>query len=423
VGTRTTRNNVSLRFINARFVHSDYVSGHIDCRCHCAKMLAAVLVLLVWSGLKASLVSAWLNAPGNACTQCCCCVVTTAGTRNFCPAVPGWTSAGGYDSSNDTALVPNCYYLQSHSSAIRSNFDDGLYGGIVDTYSQPGSKIYWRPTDPAYGCFKDLETVTATLVATSALPTVRGDATAVAGSAPTSHSNVGSGGCIFNGGNLTGIICGNNTNSPIVSNPAGIIRVNYSLLICCIVLAIVVVVVRGDTAGGCIINGGNQSGVSCNNNVVTNVATRAGFIAQLPVLQWTAIVSVLLCVGLVMGDDTAGGCVINNGTQNGFTCDNNTVHALATSNNHGLSPAEIAGIVGGSLAGVIALLTLGASFMNPKAEVAGKSVWEYRRAVVYRIVEGCTFGFGCGCLSRLKRKVETYVEIGGIWKKMNGDRT
>ena len=231
--------------------------------------------------------------------QCCCCVVTSTGTRNFCPAKGGWNSVDGYDGVNTTILVPNCYFLQSHLDAVLSDLNDNKYGGIVDTYSIPGMQIDWRPTDPVYGCLKELETVTATRSSTVA---TTGKREASAFPTPTTN-NVGSGGCIFNGGNLTGIICGNNTNAQIPQNIVGTVRINYTLFVSCIILVLVSVMANADIAGGCIVNGGNQSGGNCNGNTVNQTPLKsAGFSnIQLPVLQLTVIMSFITCIGLVMG--------------------------------------------------------------------------------------------------------------------------
>ena len=117
----------------------------------------AAIVLLTYY----KVVRAYINPPSDTCTACCCCVVTSAGTRNFCP------ENGGGEQENS---IPNCYYLQTHESDVLNNWDAPGNAGIYDTYTIPGTGLWWNPTDPAYGCFKDLATVTASDSATS-LPT------------------------------------------------------------------------------------------------------------------------------------------------------------------------------------------------------------------------------------------------------------
>jgi hypothetical protein len=82
------------------------------------------------------------------------------------------------------------------------------------------------------------------------------------------------------------------------------------------------------STGGCIIAGGNQSAVNCNGNTQTingDPGTSAGTLnIQLPVRQLVAVISVMLCIGYVMGDNNAGGCIINGGTQTGVNCSGNS---------------------------------------------------------------------------------------------------
>src|SRR5947207_2820225 len=179
-------------------------------------MRAIINILLLYNCLQT--VRAWAHSPSDVCTECCCCVVTSAGTRNFCPR-----DSGGFE----TDTIPNCYYVQSHLDEVLAQFH-GQGDGVFDTYSIPGKFLIWRPTDPAYGCFKDLATVTATNIAEpTALPTAKAGNTLQTSTPGTGQSSVGnSGGCVFNGGNQTGIICGNNTNAQTPHNLAGKVRVN-----------------------------------------------------------------------------------------------------------------------------------------------------------------------------------------------------
>jgi hypothetical protein len=84
----------------------------------------------------------------------------------------------------------------------------------VGTYTIPGMELHWAPTEPVFGCFKDFATVTASDVeaiqatALPTKPTVGGTPSATTSSTGNSASLGGnSGGCIFLGGNQTGIIC------------------------------------------------------------------------------------------------------------------------------------------------------------------------------------------------------------------------
>lgn len=122
-------------------------------------MHSATIVVLLLYCFKA--VIAYLGSPPDTCTACCCCVVTSAGTRNFCPQ-----NGGGFW----VLSIPNCYYLQTHLNDVLNNWNAAGNAGIYDTYTIPGTGIWWNPTDPAFGCFKDLATVTASAIG-APLPT------------------------------------------------------------------------------------------------------------------------------------------------------------------------------------------------------------------------------------------------------------
>jgi hypothetical protein len=79
--------------------------------------------------------------------------------------------------------------------------------------------------EPAYGCVKYLSTVTTTNVAaaTAAVTNCPGGA-AASGNPP----NTNAGACVFNGGNVSGVVCDNNTNSHSESSMAVL-----HLLHCC----------------------------------------------------------------------------------------------------------------------------------------------------------------------------------------------
>jgi hypothetical protein len=56
--------------------------------------------------------------------------------------------------------IPNCYFLQNNLDAVLADWDgQGTGVGDPDTFN---TYVWWGPTDPAYGCYSDLATVTAT---------------------------------------------------------------------------------------------------------------------------------------------------------------------------------------------------------------------------------------------------------------------
>jgi hypothetical protein len=79
-------------------------------------------------------------------------VVANEGTRNFYAVTSG---------SFTKTTIPNCYYLQSHLSDVLMQWE-GQGEGCLDEDTWPGQFVYWEPTDPAYGCYNNLATVTAT---------------------------------------------------------------------------------------------------------------------------------------------------------------------------------------------------------------------------------------------------------------------
>ena len=190
-----------------------------------------------------------------------------------------------------------------------------------------------------------------------------------------------------------------------------------------------VTVVRGDTnVGGCNFNGGNQSGVTCSgntNDVNDKPNTASGVSVD---LRWLAFLCILFNLGLMAGADTAGGCIIDGGNVQNFSCNNNTqtnINGNGTVINQSsgdatssvLSPGAIAGIVLASLSVLIALLSFFASIVNKDAVVGEDRtpVRFFKRAPLYRIVEGCTLLFGCGTLGRLERSMGAFIQRGGKW--------
>ena len=68
---------------------------------------------------------------------------------------------------------------------------------------------------------------------------------------------------------------------------------------------------------------------------------------------------------------------------------------------------------------VIALIPACATVVNPRTKVNGQPIWNYRRAIVYKFVEGCTLGFCCGCLEKLRLRMIKFVEEGKLWEEKN----
>lgn len=376
-------------------------------------MLAFVLMMVIQTSVE---VFGWAPAPPDTCVQCCCCVVTSAGTRNFYAQ-----DGGGFDE----LTIPNCFFLQSHLDQVLQDWD-GTGVGVGDDYTFQGTYVWWIPTDPNYGCFSDLATVTATNGASTTLPT--NPATGVTGAPTLSPSpNTDSGGCIFEGGNNTGVICGNNSNSPLeVHSGARKPRLNYSVLFICVALAVTLITVNADTnVGGCIINGTDQSGITCDNNnnnpgetptSSPTVKVQSAGIRQMNggYVPWIVILCILFNIGLVVGDTNVGGCIIGGTDQQNVNCDNNTNDGSTTAN-HRLSAGEIVGIVLGSITLLVGLLAAGATILNPRTAVRNIPLWHYRRALVYKLLEGVTLGFGCGSLIGLETWAQHYVGAGDLW--------
>lgn len=129
----------------------------------------------------------------------------------------------------------------------------------------------------------------------------------------------------------------------------------------------------------------------------------------------------LVAFGFVLADNSVGGCLINGNGQSNITCDNNTNDVITSpaagtsASSYGLSPGEVGGIVVGSLAMVFALVPALVTCINPETRVDGTKVWNYRRAGVYKLVEGFTLNFGFGLLVRLQEYMEGFVKNGGLW--------
>lgn len=204
------------------------------------------------------------------------------------------------------------------------------------------------------------------------------------------------------------------------NNTAEHVRVNHSLLVFCIALAALCLMVNGDqqNAGGCIINGGNQSSVTCSND--TDVVKNAAGAPVTVDLRWLAFLCIMLTF-VVGADDTAGGCIINGGAVNNLNCSGNTQNDNGTSStagtSDGLSGGEIAGIAIGAVSAVIALLSLWAAIANRHAVIGPNRIplGYFKRAPLYRVVEGCTLLFGCGTLPGLEAAMAGFVQRGAIW--------
>jgi len=81
--------------------------------------------------------------------------------------------------------IPSCYYLQSHLSDVPTQWE-GKGEGCLDEDTWPGQYIYWEPTDPAYGCYNDLVTVTATDYGATSTSGIGGPTSSQGGSSTTS---------------------------------------------------------------------------------------------------------------------------------------------------------------------------------------------------------------------------------------------
>jgi len=204
------------------------------------------------------------------------------------------------------------------------------------------------------------------------------------------------------------------------------------MLICCIALVAWVVMVRGDdSAGGCIFNGGNQSDTNCIGNT-NGVAPKPSSASGVGVnLRWLALLCIVLNLGLAVRADNVvsgpvAGCVFSGGTVQGVNCVNNSVNGASPASaststpppdsGNGLSGGAIAGIVLGVLPALAALLAIGAMIIRSDATVEeGQNrtpIRHFKREPGYRIVEGCTLGFGCGALGSLERGMGNWVKSG-----------
>jgi len=86
--------------------------------------------------------------------------------------------------------IPNCYFLQSHLSAVLKEWN-GQGQGVGDGNTFPGEYIYWELTDPAYGCFNDLVTVTATDYGATSTSGIDGPTSTQGGGSITTTSTSG----------------------------------------------------------------------------------------------------------------------------------------------------------------------------------------------------------------------------------------
>ena len=246
--------------------------------------------------------------------------------------------------------------------------------------------------------------------------------------APAPADSYSAGGCIFEGVTVSGNVdCNGNSNT---QNVAGTVRVNHALLVSCIAIVALFLMVKGDeNAGGCVVNGGDQSGiVDCSGNT-NNVNEEPGVASSLNVdLRFLAVLCIILNLFNFVGADTVGGCIVNGGTVQNLNCSGNTQNTINNStsaqatpsssgSSDGLSPGALAGIALASVSVAIALLTLFASIVNNDAVVGTNRtpIRRFKRAPVYRIIEGCTLLFGCGTLGALERAMGRFVERGGQW--------
>lgn len=248
------------------------------------------------------------------------------------------------------------------------------------------------------------------------------------------YSNVG--GCNLNGDTISGTVnCNGNKNT---QNSAGTLRVNHILLVCCIATVALFLLVNGDNnTGGCSFSGGNVSDVNCNGNTNNVNEPKPNVASSLSAMdmRWLMILCIILNLGLFVGADSAGGCVINGGDVQNLNCSGNTQNNIngnvtiqpstAPSNEYsnGLSPGAIVGIALAAVSVAIALLAFGAAIVNKDAVVGPdrQPVRHFKRVALYRIVEGCTLLFGCGTLGGLERAMGRFVQRGGKWHAWEED--
>jgi len=259
-----------------------------------------------------------------------------------------------------------------------------------------------------------------TMATNSNTPLAGATATAVtATTSPAAQPGVGNGGCIINGGNNSDINCNNNSN---IERAGGeLVRVNMRLLILCLGFAVLVVSVgvAGDTSvGGCIFNGSIQENINCNGNMNNqNVGSvRSASYSRL-YLNFHLLIAIylLFSFGFASADESAGGCIFSGSDQANISCNgNNNNQNVGTGTANGLSNGEIAGIIIGSVTAVLTLLTVGAVILNPKVKIEGDPVWHYRRALLYKFIEGITVGYGCG-FENLEKRMQNFVKAGGKW--------
>ena len=127
---------------------------------------------------------------------------------------------------------------------------------------------------------------------------------------------------------------------------------------------------------------------------------------------WMRIISFLLYVERVSGDGSAGGCVIIGSDQNDIDCNDNNNENKGSLPSSGDKVALAIGIIGA----LIALPTALAAIWNPKTRVDNRLIWDYRFALLYKFIEGCSCGFGCGCLGYLERCSQVILKKGGLWR-------
>src|SRR5579859_125267 len=112
------------------------------------------------------------------------------------------------------------------------------------------------------------------------------------------------------------------------------------------------------------------------------------------IVRWVAALYIFLSIRYLMaGEYSVGGC-INIGGNSNTNCSGNINNSNAASTGHSLSQGEIGGIVVGSIAALINLLTIGATILNPRVKIGrnNQPVWHFHMALLYKFVEGCTLG-------------------------------
>jgi hypothetical protein len=65
---------------------------------------------------------------------------------------------------------------------------------------------------------------------------------------------------------------------------------------------------------------------------------------------------------------------------------------------------------------MLTVLTVGAVILNPRVKIGGKDpLWDYHLALLYKLAEGVTLGYGCGCCRGFEKQMQRLIRTGGKW--------